>query len=140
MTSKRFNRGKKVPAIAASESSLEYDPDTIVNQYLEHRASSVKAEVTGDVVLNKGVAAFRNDHEKLNRLLNTLVAVKVLSKNDADLAWHAKKSMLSMLMKIGEHADVILHEKIVPFLQPGYSVLYQLALLAEDLEANHEHD
>jgi hypothetical protein len=140
MTGKNLTGGKKLHATASSEPSQEYDPLTIVDRFLGHRASSVKAEVTGDVVLNKGIAAFRSDKEKLSRLLNALVEKRVLSKTDAELALTAKKSMFSMLTKIGEYADVILHEKIIPFLQPGYSVLYQLALLIETLEANDEQD
>jgi hypothetical protein len=116
------------------------DPVSYAKRFLQHRASSVKEEVTADVFLNRGIAAFRKDEEKRRQLLNALVDAKVLSKTEAQLDLDAKKSTLSMLTKIGQYADVILHERIIPFLQPGYSVLYQLALLIEELEASDEQD
>ncbi|KIU50800.1 hypothetical protein QU41_06805 [Bradyrhizobium elkanii] len=100
----------------------------------------MQEEVTGDVILHQGLAACANDREQLQKLLNALVGAKVLSQAEADAGLGGRKSTMSMLRKIAERADVILHPKILPFLQPGYSVLYQVALLYEDLEANNGND
>jgi hypothetical protein len=129
----------KIAGIAGMESSVPLNPDSYADRFLHHRACSVKEEVAGDVALTEGIANFRNDKENLERLLNALVAKKAISKDEANVALEGK-SMISMLNKIGQHADVVLHEKILPFLQPGYSVLYQLVRLYEDLEANDVHD
>jgi hypothetical protein len=115
------------------------DPESYAKRFVHHRASSVKEEVAGDVALTEGITNFRDDKERLKQLLHALVAKKAISRDEADLALDGK-STISMLAKIGQHADVVLHEKILPFLQPGYSVLYQLVLLYEDLEAENVHD
>ncbi|WP_145987126.1 MULTISPECIES: hypothetical protein [Bradyrhizobium] len=116
------------------------NPELVAERFLQHRAASVQEEVTGDVILHQGLAACANDREQLQKLLNALVGAKVLSQAEADAGLGGRKSTMSMLRKIAERADVILHPKILPFLQPGYSVLYQVALLYEDLEANNGND
>lgn len=115
------------------------DPRALACRILRHRGASVKEEVTGDAVLGEAVSKLRDDKEKLKQLMVALVDARVLSSEEADLGPDASKSRLCKLMKIGEHAEVILHEQILPFLQPGYSVLYQLVLLYKILEANDEH-
>jgi len=114
-------------------------PEGVADQFRKHRAASVKEEVSSDVVLHQGIAAFSDDPESLQKLLNAMVGAKVLSRAEALAGLRGKNSTMSMLRKIAEHADVILHPEILPFLQPGYSVLYKLARLYEELEANNEH-
>src|SRR4051812_6441625 len=103
----------------------------IANRFLKHRAASVREEVAGDVVLMEGISILQEDQAKLAELAQELVRAKVLSEEEARLGLESK-SHLSMLRTIGKYAHVILDERILPFVQPGYSVLYQLVLLYRD--------
>jgi hypothetical protein len=127
-------------SIALPGAEAVTDWEGVFNRFVGHRAASVKEEVSGDVVLHQGMVAFGDDHESLQQLLNALVGAKVLSQAEALAGLGGRKSIMSMLRKIAEYAHVILHPKILPFLQPGYSVLYQTACLYEDLEAINERD
>jgi hypothetical protein len=116
------------------------EPELVAKRFLEHRAASVKEEVTGNVILNQGIAACADDSEKYRTLLRALVGAKVISQAEADAGEKANKSTVSMLKKIGKHANTILDPRILPYLQPGYSVLYQFCNLIETLEKNNETD
>jgi len=125
---------------ATPEAETPTDPEGVAKLYLFHRAAGVKEEVTGNVILHLGIVDFRDDPESLQKLLDALVGAKVLSRHEALAGLDGRKATISMLRKIALHADVILHPKILPLLQPGYSVLYQVACLYEDLEANDGQD
>lgn len=64
------------------------------------------------------------------RFIQFLKEAKVLSENDA-LSGLRANGKLSMFRKIGEHADSLLDEAMLPLLPPHYSVLYQVVLLIE---------
>ena len=119
-----------------SETHPTSDPADVAQRFLQHRAASVEEEVSSTVVLSEGMATFGNDQELLQQFLEELEKAKVLTKAEIAEGLTGKKSgsTLSKLKKIKEHRHVILHPKILPFLQPGYSVLYELALLYEDLK------
>ena len=84
--------------------------------------------------MTEGISDFRGDKAKLDELLRNLIDAKVLSVSDANLLYEAKSSNLSMRKKIAECVDIILHPEILPLLNTGLSVLYQVCLLAEDLD------
>lgn len=127
-----FTAGKQSPEAA--------EPQAIARDFLRHRAMAVSEEVSADTVLARGIREFRSDEAKLSEMLRSLVTAKVLSEDEAKASGDAKakKNEIAMLIKIGEHADILLHPKILPLLQPGHSVLYQLVKLYEDLEDGDE--
>jgi hypothetical protein len=136
MTKKTLTGGKKSQS---SDTQKSFDPDdtnpsSIANTVLEHRALSVREDVKSHVAFSKGVNALLDNKETLDQLLAILVDRKVLSKDDAHLGLSASESHLSMLNKINRYREVILDERILGYLTPGYSVLYQLVSLYEDLE------
>jgi hypothetical protein len=136
MTGKRLTGGKKTPPSGTEDwfDTDDTNPSSIADTVLDHRASSVREDVKSHVAFSKGVNALLDDKGALDKLLAILVDRKVLSKDDAHLGLSASESHLSMLNKINRYRDVILDERIVGYLAPGYSVLYQLVSLYEDLE------
>jgi hypothetical protein len=112
------------------------NPESYAKRFLKHRAASVGESVTSGVVLVEALAACEGDRDKSKRLLEQLAKAKALSKVEAAQGLSGKKTnvtMISKLRKIAEHAELIRHPRVLPFLQPGYSVLYELGLLYEDL-------
>jgi hypothetical protein len=124
----------------SSSRSQTGDPVIVAQRFLQHRAASVQEEVSSTVVVSEGWASFSNDEDKLQQFLEELARAKVLTQAEVaqGLTGKTSNSTMSKLRKIREHRDVILHPKILPFLQAGYSVLYELILLYEALEETHE--
>ena len=76
--------------------------------------------------------AFESDSEKLETFLSRLVAKRVLSENDV-LARLKANGKLSMLQKIGRHADTLLQPSVLCLLPAHYSIIYQICLLIEEV-------
>lgn len=116
------------------------DPTIAAEIFLEHRAASAKASVESTVAFSKGMAAFKDDREKLREFLEQLGKAKVLSSEEvaAGLDESKSKSFASKLNKISAYSKVFLDERVISLLNPGYSVLYELALLFEELEKKAE--
>jgi hypothetical protein len=119
---------------------IEMEPEACAELFLQHRATSLSEEVMSGVTFCEGYRAFKHDEAKLARLLNRLVRAKVLTQAEADAGRRANDSTISKLNKIAERSDVILHPRILPYLQPGYTVLYELAKLYDALEKYHGRD
>jgi hypothetical protein len=137
-TEPNFPVGEKSNRLSSGPANSE--PEDYAERFLHHRAASLSEEVYSGVEFCAGFRAFRHDEGKLQRLLNRLVGAKVLTQAEADTGRRANDSTISKLNKIAEHSDVILHPKILPFLQPGYTVLYELAKLYEVLEKYYGRD
>ncbi|MBE0705021.1 MAG: hypothetical protein IH582_17975 [Afipia sp.] len=75
--------------------------------------------------------------EDLARFSRQLERRGFLSARDA-VAPERTSSKLSMLKKVGKHADIFCDPRVLPFLAPEHSKLYQLALLLELLECSTE--
>ncbi len=116
------------------------EPEACAEQFLKHRAASLTEEVMSGLTFYEGYRAFKDDDAKLERLLARLVGAKVLSQAEADAGRRANDLTVSKLNKIAARADVILHPKILPLLQPGYTVLYEVAKLYDFLEEHYGRD
>ncbi|MBW7964154.1 hypothetical protein [Bradyrhizobium sp. BR 10261] len=121
------------PDVAACETSK---PASFAKRFVAHRAASIEEEVSSTVVLSEGLTAFATDETLMKQFLLELARAKVLTAAEVAEGVTAKtsSSMVSRLKKIKQNAKVILHPKILPYVQPGYSVLYELALLYEAIE------
>jgi hypothetical protein len=135
MRKKNLTAGQTLPATAPEPfDPEETNPSIIANVVLDHRASSVREDVKSHVAFSTGVNALLDDKEALDKLLAILLDRKILSTDDVRVGLSAPESYLSMLNKISKYRDVLLDERILRYVSPGYSVLYQLACLYEDLE------
>lgn len=116
------------------------DPKIAAELFLEHRATSTKAGVESTVAFSEGVAAFKDDRTKLQEFLERLAKAKVLSSEEveAGLGEKKSKSFISKLNKIQAYSSVFLDERVIGLLNPGYSVLYEVALLYEVLQEKVE--
>ncbi|MGF6311894.1 hypothetical protein ABIB82_005871 [Bradyrhizobium sp. i1.8.4] len=119
--------------VAACEAS---NPANFARRFVAHRAASIEEEVSSTVVLSEGLTAFAADEALMKEFLLELARAKVLTAAEVAEGVTAKtsNSTISRLKKIKQNAKVILHPKILPYVQPGYSVLYEMALLYEAME------
>lgn len=105
--------------------------DAVVSGHVETCESYIR-HVAGLVYLccNK----FQAEDER-TRFSKRLEELCFLSARDA-AAPERTSSKLSMLKKVGKHADIFCGSRVLPFLAPEHSKLYQLALLLELLECD----
>ena len=130
-----FTAGEKPQGGTSSPPDLKS-----VQSHIEHaervlglRASSVSAQVKSTVALSEGLEQLKDDHGQLDKFIAALCDAKLLSKSEADLK-DRSASTQSKWKKIGRYAHIFLDERVLRVLTPGYSVMYELALLIEDLE------
>jgi hypothetical protein len=88
------------------------------------------------VLLVDGVRRFEADHELAENFLKALARENVIPKRSARLG--IEKSKLSMLRKIGLHADLLLDARIFKYLPPGRSILFYVIRLYEVLSGDHQ--
>jgi hypothetical protein len=114
--------------------SDQLDPQSVADEVLRHRLTSVNADVLTHVALCKGHVAFRHDGKRLKTFLLKLADAKVLSHADAIANGEPKPdSFISKAKKVSEKSEVLLNPKISQYLRPGISVLYGVAKLHDDL-------
>lgn len=82
---------------------------------------------TNDVVQQCG-----DDDEAFDAFLAVLVEGNIISSAEARLGRASPK--LVKLCTIGAHSDLLYHEEIFPYLEPGYTVLYQVVVLYNALD------
>lgn len=116
------------------------DPNSIAKIILEHRASSVREDVNSHVAYSNGVNALLDDPVGLHKLHDLLVERKVLSNDDVRIALSSDESYRSMLNKITRYREVLIDERVLRYLTPGYSVLYRLLRLYENLNVAEGSD
>lgn len=127
----------------AGESELPQSQSTstaeLVRAVVESRSSSVAGIVESTVAYSKGLMSFRADAEKLTEFLQALHEAKVLTEDEVKAGLSPKSdSAASKMKKISEYADIIRDQRILSLLSPGYSVLYELVLLFQELERRQQ--
>ena len=83
------------------------------------------------VTVLRGYKETDADTKREQEFISELVDNGVLSEHDKNVK--NKSSKLSKLRKIGE-SDYLQQKKVRPLLPPSYSTLYEISLLAKDLE------
>jgi hypothetical protein len=111
--------------------------EAVAEQHSEHservlklRADSVVAQVQSTVALSAGMETLKDDHEQLEKFLAALCSAKLLTNAEIQ---KRGASAQSKWKKIGRYASVFLDDRILRVLTPGYSVMYELTLLIEDM-------
>jgi len=97
---------------------------------------SAESQILACVRIRGDILTFEKDQAALRAFLAALVDDHVLPRAEAKFGRAAPK--LCKLIKIGEHADLLQRKEIIPFLEPGYTTLYQLVVLAEELPKDKE--
>lgn len=109
------------------------DPIWYVNRFRKHREQSVREVVNSTIAVCEGLDAIGEDQTEFRRFVKALADAKVMSQAEAAKKKRADMSTLSKIQKIYEHRDVILHQGVADKLCTGYSVLYELGLLIDQL-------
>lgn len=123
---------------SSSFTVVKTEPKSYAASALHHRASAVREEVASNVVLMEGIDQFSSSDEKVKQLVKPLIKSKMLPASAEQVLFEAKDSKCSMMRKVSDCADMLLHRSILPLLRPGLTPLYQTSLLWEDLDRNIE--
>lgn len=111
------------------------DPKVLADAVIACWQRAPEATIWAGVYLAAALQTLGESGQNLEAFLRYLVSGGVLSENDAlgRLRAHGK---LSMLRKIGQHADSLLQPSILRRLPAYYSIIYQFCLLIEDVGAD----
>lgn len=118
---------------SSSQNESVNDPIWYVNRFRKHREQSVREVVNSTVAVCEGLDAIGDDQTEFRRFVKALADAKVMSQAEATKKKRADMSTLSKIQKIYEHRDIILHQSVADKLCTGYSVLYELGLLIDQL-------
>lgn len=115
-------------------------PIEVVAQFVAHRTDGVIGEVKSAVVLTSGLERFKESPAELESFLKGLQEANILSKSEAASFIKTKNSSgtISMLKKIAEYQGELLDSRIRSRLRPGYSCLYQVSLLTEEVKKGQQ--
>jgi hypothetical protein len=83
------------------------------------------------VRIKDALRSFGDDDDRLDVFLAALVEGGVLTQAEAESGSASPK--LVKLRKIGERGDLLLDDRVLPFLTPGYSTAYQTTVLCNHL-------
>ncbi len=119
----------KAPTHDASDIDLT-DAKAAADRVAEYWTNAARSLILACALLVRFLNSFADVREKLETFLSRLVARRVLSENDV-LARLKANGKLSMLKKIGEHADTLLQPSFLPYLPAHYSLMYQICLTIE---------
>jgi hypothetical protein len=119
----------KAPTHDASDIDLT-DAEAAADRVAEHWTNAARSLILACALLVGSLNSFADVREKLETFLSRLVARRVLSENDV-LARLKANGKLSMLQKIGRHADTLLQPSFLPYLPAHYSLIYQICLTIE---------
>jgi hypothetical protein len=112
------------------------DPLRYVDQFRMHREQSVREVVLSAIAVCDGIDAVRAHPEQLSRFMAALADAKLISKAESTKTEIAKMTMISKIRKISLHKDVLLHPNVAGKICTGYAVLYELALLIDELPSD----
>jgi hypothetical protein len=92
---------------------------------------SVDSLINVCVGIRSGVLDFEKDKALLDAFLAPLIECGVLTAEEAKLGRSGSK--LSMLIQIGEHAQLLRHDEVSRHLLAGYTIVYQTCVIYKNL-------
>ena len=98
--------------------------------------SGVRAVIDSCVRTNETIRRFRDDPDSIDAFLAVLVDGNVISRNEARLGKASPK--LVKLCAIGAHCGLLNREEIFKFLEPGYTIIYQVVVLYNTLRGDED--
>lgn len=120
-------------AVSNPESDrADTDPEAAADRVAENWVHAAESLILACAYLLGALNAFASEPERMETFLSRLVAKRVLSENDV-LTRLKTNGKLSMLQKIGRHADTLLQPSVLCLLPAHYSIIYQICLLIEEV-------
>ncbi|WP_157787870.1 hypothetical protein [Bradyrhizobium elkanii] len=113
------------------------DPVAWAAEVAEGMLSGAASVIAACVKLTEAERNFAGDPDLTSRFIDALVRKNVIPRRSTRLG-EFDRSKLAMLRKIGEQSSLLLQTEISRYLQPGYSVLYHILRLYEELPGDHE--
>jgi hypothetical protein len=96
--------------------------------------SGVRAVIEACVRTNDTIRRFSDDPDSIDAFLAVLVDGNVISPNEARLGKASPK--LVKLCAIGAHRGLLTRDEVFQYLEPGYTVLYQVIVLYNTLQGD----
>lgn len=125
-------KGVLAPSKAADEASFVKQAAVVA----AHWRGGAQATILAGEQINKDLARIEKEPQRVKAYLGALVKVHVLTPGEAKLGLASSK--LFKLRAIGQHAALLRRKEIARFLEPGYSTIYQLIVLYEELPKGDE--
>jgi hypothetical protein len=98
--------------------------------------SGVRAVIDSCVRTNEAIRRFREDPASIDAFLAVLVDGNVISRNEGRLGKASPK--LVKLCAIGAHCGLLNREEIFQYLEPGYTIIYQVVVLYNTLRGDED--
>jgi hypothetical protein len=117
---------------AKADAEFDDDPLVLADRVLQLQRAAAGNTIQACSVIVEATSRFGTYGERFDRFVGRLSSSGFLSPRDV-VAPLRPGGKLSMLRKVGEHAGPLQRGDILPLLVPGYSVLYQVALLLEEI-------
>jgi hypothetical protein len=100
--------------------------------------AGARSMIDACVLLHQGLLGCEGDAALKDGFLRALASENVIPKKSSRTGEGFEKSKLSMLRKIGAHADLLLDESLFQFLEPGRSILFHVVRLYEELPGDNQ--
>jgi hypothetical protein len=123
---------KPLQKVLPSKSDAAAEAALVVNGF----RSGVRAVIEACVRTNETIQRFRDDPESVDAFLAVLVDGNVISRNEARLGKASPK--LVKLCTIGAHCGLLERQEVFQYLEPGYTVLYQVIVLYNTLQGDED--
>jgi hypothetical protein len=126
------------PILLPSESGLEAEAVAAeeATKVVQGLRDGVEAVIAACATAHATVERFKGNRAAVDQFVRVLADENVLSKAEARVGADSPK--LSKLRKVGQYARTLQRTEVLAYLQPGYTILYQVALLYETLEGDEE--
>ena len=132
--SKKVNASTDKVGLTAGANNVDIDAE--VSQIAAHWRGSATDIIAAGAGLSRVWKKLDGNDEGRKAVLAGLRDKRVLSENDIKLRHRTSK--VSKLIKVGEHAEFLLQEKLLPCLPPSYASLHQLLVWFERLKGSPE--
>jgi hypothetical protein len=125
-------QGETGPDYLLSKSDAASEAALVVSGF----RSGVKAVIDACVRTNETIQRFRDAPNAVTAFLAGLVDGDIISRNEARLGKASPK--LVKLCTIGSHSWLLNREEVLRYLEPGYTVLYQVVVLYNTLQGDEQ--
>jgi hypothetical protein len=98
--------------------------------------SGVRAIIDACVRTNETIWRYSEDPDSIDAFMAVLVEGNIISPNEARLGRASPK--LTKLCRIGTHCELLTREEVFQYLEPGYTILYQVIVLYHTLQGDED--
>ncbi len=98
--------------------------------------SGVRAIIDACVRTNETICRYREDPDSIDAFMAVLVKGNIISSTEARLGRASPK--LTKLCRIGDYCELLTREEVFQYLEPGYTILYQVIVLYNALQGDED--